>query len=181
MFTWLIYLSMSSVENSYSINMACPSLHNELLYHKNAIVMVIDLLQSDLFQRVKETPDNRGYERDKDDTRWLLEIWFTSWVLDCISVNGTCWMLFAIQCTWDGVPRGSGLLTHSSLSQNANDEVVLMEDSHHVAVTLAGEPFPVHLLVLVVSYISGHQGPLSPTLYHWGHPSVQSTTEIKYV
>ena len=69
MFTWLIYLSMSSVENSYSMNMACPSLHNEVLYHKNAIVMVTDLLQWDLFQRVKEIPDNRGYERDKDDTR----------------------------------------------------------------------------------------------------------------
>ena len=45
------------------------------------------------------------------------------------------------------------LLTHS-LSHDANDEVVLMEDSHHVVVTLAVEPFPVHLLVLLVSPFS---------------------------
>ena len=74
-------------------------------------------------------------------------------------------MFLSIQCTGDGVPRGSEPLIHS-LSQRANDEEVLMEDLHHVVVTLAREPFPVHLLVLVVSHVSGHQGPLSATLYH---------------
>ena len=65
MFAWLIYLSMYSVENSYSMNMGC-SLHNEILYHRKSYhVMVIDLLQWDLFQRVKEAVDNGGCERDK--------------------------------------------------------------------------------------------------------------------
>ena len=53
-----------------------------------------------------------------------------------------------------------------SLFHNANDEVVLMEDSHYVVVTVAGEPFPVHLLVLLVSHLSGHHELLLATLYH---------------
>jgi len=53
-----------------------------------------------------------------------------------------------------------------SLSQNANDAVVLKEDSDHVAVTLAGEPFPVHLLVLLISHLARHLWLLLATLYH---------------
>ena len=41
-----------------------------------------------------------------------------------------------------------------SLSQIANDEVVLMGHSHHIVVTVAGEPFPVHLLVLLISHLA---------------------------
>ena len=38
-----------------------------------------------------------------------------------------------------------------------------MGHSHHVVVTVAGEPFPVHLLVLLVSHFSGyHMGYLPP-------------------
>ena len=51
------------------------------------------------------------------------------------------------------------------LSQNANDEVVLMRHSHHVVVTVAGEPFPVHLLVPLVSHLSGYLELLLATLY----------------
>ena len=54
-----------------------------------------------------------------------------------------------------------------------------MEHSHHVVVTLAGEPFPILLLVLLVCHISGYHGLLLATQHHRGHPSVQSATEIK--
>ena len=73
-------------------------------------------------------------------------------------------MFLSIQCTSDGAPGESELLLHS-LSQNANDEVVLMRHSHHVVVTVAGELFPVHLLVLLVSHLSGHFELLLATLY----------------
>ena len=103
-------------------------------------------------------------------------------MLESISCNAnfTCQMFLSNQCTWGGVPRGSELLLHS-LSHDANDEVVLMEDSHHVVVTLAVEPFPVHLLVLLVSHFSGYHGLLLATLHLWGHPSVQGATEMKRV
>ena len=89
-------------------------------------------------------------------------------------------MFLVIQCTWDDVPSESELAIHS-LFHVANDEVVLMGHSDHVAVTLAGEPFPVHLLVLLVCYFSGHRRLLLATLYNWGHPSVQGATEIKHM
>ena len=54
-----------------------------------------------------------------------------------------------------------------------------MEHSHHVVVTLAGEPFLVPPLVVLVSHISGHHELLLATQHHRGHPSVQSATEIK--
>ena len=95
------------------------------------------------------------------------------------NTNGTCQMFLAIQWTWDDIPRERELLTHSP-SHDANDEVVLMGHSHHIAVTLAGEPFPVHLLVPLVSHFSWHLWLLLATLYHWGHPSALGATEMKY-
>ena len=105
------------------------------------------------------------------------EIWLTSWVvnmLDSVSMlqNGTCQMFLS----WDGVPRGSEPLILSP-SHDANDEVVLMGHSHRVVETLAGEPFPVHLLVLLVCHISEYHRLLLATQHHWGHPSVQSATK----
>ena len=54
-----------------------------------------------------------------------------------------------------------------------------MGHSHHVGVTLAGEPFPILLLVVLVCHISGYHELLLATQHHRGHPSVQSATEIK--
>ena len=103
-------------------------------------------------------------------------------MLESISCNAncTCQMFLSNQCTWGGVPRGSELLLHS-LFHDANGEVVLMEDSYHAVETPAVEPFPVHLLVLLVSHFSGHHGLLLATLHLWGHPSVQGVTEMKRV
>ena len=87
----------------------------------------------------------------------------------------TCEMFFSIQCTWDDIPRGSEPPTHP-LSQNAIDKAVWVEHWHHVLVTPAGEPFPIHLLGPLVFQISGHQWLLLSILYHWDHPSAQGAT-----
>ena len=55
--------------------------------------MVIHLLQ---FQRVKETLDNRGYKRDKGDTKCSLDLVH---ILTCLTVHLVTQMV-PVSCCW---------------------------------------------------------------------------------